>query len=393
MIYDITALKRKAVAKYPFFGSVAANVEYQETEDVEAMENDGEHIFYNPRYLSGLSDGSQVFLLAHELCHIAFKHIARGEGKDPIIWDRAADAVVNQMLKRDGLDIPAGDIDYPEAIDYDAEQFYEILLREKMEIDVISGQMEGQENPEGGEEEGVPMSGEEEPDQDNEEGEVLQDQMREGEGDCDNEESEDEYALMEEKKSKAGNAVNRDDRAVEEIGSSAPLIDWRLILQDTINYDLDWSYRNAVLEDGVVVPVLEEMPVPETEIVLDTSWSVDEDLLRSFLRECKNILSFSKLKAGCFDTVFYGFQDIRTEEDIDHMVFQGGGGTDFNAAAEAFTLRVDNRIIFTDGQAPVPDQFLNAIWVVYGDEEIEPNGGAVIYIKPEQLNGGAGSEL
>ena len=64
--------------------------------------------------------------------------------------------------------------------------------------------------------------------------------------------------------------------------------------------------------------------VPETEIVLDTSWSIDDNLLRNFLRECKNILKFSRLKAGCFDTLFYGFQEIRTEEDIDNMVFLGG---------------------------------------------------------------------
>lgn len=125
--------------------------------------------------------------------------------------------------------------------------------------------------------------------------------------------------------------------------------------------------------------------MPETEIVLDTSWSVDEDLLRNFLRECKNILQLSKLKAGCFDTVFYGFHDIRTEEDIEEMPFEGGGGTDFNAAAEAFTMRVDNRIIFTDGEADMPDQPLNAIWVVYGDKTIDPEGGTVIHITPEQL--------
>lgn len=385
MSYDVTLLKRKAVARYPFFGSVAANVEYQETDDVETIESDGENIFYNPQNLSGLSDSNQVFLLAHELCHIALEHTKRGKGKDPIIWDRATDAVINQMLKRDGLDIPSGGIDHPEAINYDAEQYYEILLKEKMEIDLIDGQMEGRENPEGSQEEGVPMPGDEESDDDNESDEAQQEQIQEGEGDCADEESDDEYELMEEKQSKAGNAVNRDNRIVEEIGSSAPLIDWRLILQDTINYDLDWSYRNAVLEDGVVVPVLEEMPVPETEIVLDTSWSVDEELLKNFLRECKTILSFSKLKAGCFDTVFYGFHDIRTEEDIDNMLFQGGGGTDFNAAVDAFTLRVDNRIVFTDGQASMPDKFLNAVWVVYGDEEIEPNGGRVIHIKPEHL--------
>ena len=33
MIYDITILKRKVLAMYPFFGSVAANVEYQEIEE------------------------------------------------------------------------------------------------------------------------------------------------------------------------------------------------------------------------------------------------------------------------------------------------------------------------------------------------------------------------
>lgn len=384
MSYDITQLKHKVVSIYPFFGSVAANMEYQENDDVETMENDGKHILYNPQYLSGLSDGNQVFLLAHQLCHIAFRHRARGRGKDPVIWDRATDAVINQMLKRDGLDIISGSVDCPEAIDYDAEQYYELLLKEKMDIDLIDGQLEGHETPKGGNEEGAPGSGDEEPEDDNNDA-LQQEQIQDGEEDCDDQESEDEYALVEEKKSKAGNAVNRDNRIVENIGASTPLIDWRLLLQDTINYNPDWSYRNAVLDNGLVVPVLEEMPIPETEIVLDTSWSVDEELLKAFLRECKSILSFSKLKAGCFDTVFYGFHDIRTEKDIDNMVFQGGGGTDFNAAADAFTLRVDNRIIFTDGQAPVPDKFLNAIWVVYGDNEIEPNGGVVIHIKPEQL--------
>ena len=125
--------------------------------------------------------------------------------------------------------------------------------------------------------------------------------------------------------------------------------------------------------------------MPETEIVLDTSWSVDEDLLRNFLRECKNILPISKLKVGCFDTMFYGFHDIRTENDIEKVPFEGGGGTNFDVAVNAFTLRVDNRIIFTDGEAPMPEKPLNVIWVVYGDEKIEPLGGTVIHIKPEWL--------
>ena len=389
MIYDITALKRKVIALYPFFGSIAADVEYQETEDIKSIKSDGRNIFYNPKYMSCLSAADQIFVLAHELCHIAFEHTSRGKGKDPMIWETATDAIINQMLKRDGLDIIAGGIDYPEAIDYDAEQYYEILLKEKLDMELLFGKLEGQENPAGGGGNGEqpPESDDSEDDSEDEDNNDESDQvLLPAEDDSDNEDSEDdEHALVEEKESKAGNAVNRDTRIVEEIGNCQPVIDWRLILLDTINYGVDWSYTNAVLENGIVRPVLEEMPVPETEIVLDTSWSVDEELLRNFLRECKNILTFSKLKAGCFDTVFYGFHDIRTVQDIENMPFQGGGGTDFNVAAEAFTLRVDNRIIFTDGQAPMPDKFLKAIWVVYGDETIEPAGGTVIHIKPEQL--------
>ena len=81
MICDIAALRRKVIARYPFFGSIAANIDCQETEDVETIEHDSEHILYNPRYLAGLSDSNRVFLLTRELCHIAFRHTERGGGK------------------------------------------------------------------------------------------------------------------------------------------------------------------------------------------------------------------------------------------------------------------------------------------------------------------------
>ena len=191
--------------------------------------------------------------------------------------------------------------------------------------------------------------------------------------------------LIPKRASKAGNDIVRDERPIEDIGWSKPILDWRLILRDTINYGVDWSLTHAEIEDGIVRPVLDAWPMPETEIVLDTSWSVEDSLLRNFLRECKNILQLSKLKVGCFDTCFYGFQDIRSLKDIDNMVFMGGGGTDFNVAMSAFSLRVDNKIIFTDGKAPMPENPLDAVWLVYGDEKIEPGAGKVIYITDEQL--------
>ena len=204
--------------------------------------------------------------------------------------------------------------------------------------------------------------------------------------------SEDKKKQLEELKqaiakqaSTAGTSTNRDIRTIEDIGTAKPLIDWRYVLREAIKYDVDWSYKNASIEDGIVVANLEEQLMPETEIVLDTSGSINEVLLKNFLRECKNILQHSRLKVGCFDTEFYGFHEIRTEEDIENMTFEGGGGTDFDVAVGAFSRRVENKIIFTDGEASMPDMPIDAIWIVFGGEKINPKGGKVIYIDQEQL--------
>ena len=427
MAYDITGLKRKLIARYPWFGGIIADTGFEETDAVRTLAGDGKNLRYNAGYLEELTGEEQLFVFAHELCHIAFNHIYRSAGKDQEVWKAATDAVVNQWLKRDGLPIARGGIDYPEAIDYDAEAYYEILLKEKLEIELVGGQAAGQGGSGGGGHGQRQETGGDQDENSDEDDHSLweaaaqdhaqkqkddEEDMREQlqklhgmsdeifdlaeeleDGDFgekedqgeDEQDKDEDQGIVSKTVSQAGNAVNPDTRKLNKIGQAGPVIDWRLVLRDTITYGVDWSFTNATIEDGIVRPALEERPMPETEIVLDTSWSVDDVLLRNFLRECKNILQLSKLRAGCFDTVFYGFQDIRTAKDIDDMVLEGGGGTDFDVAAGAFTLRVDNRIVFTDGEAPMPKEPLNAIWMVYGEEEIAPPGGTVIRISPEQL--------
>lgn len=482
MKYDIAALKRKMLVKYPFFGSVVASVGYKENKDIPTAGTDGETIYYNPEYLESLSVEEQTFVFAHEVCHIAFNHILRSEGKDPELWNIATDGVINQFLKRDGLKMAKGGVDMAEAINYDAEQLYEKLLQEKQQRQQQqqNGQGNGQ-NQQGNQQQNQQQSGgsgqsgdnqqqsqsqqqsssgggssqeqdkqsqeqsgggsgedsqEEEKQQDvghdthsmweqavkkhkeeqeksgkkeslldkllgkdkkEKEKSELEKKQEElegmGEKDAFKKNLEDKKKQLEELKeaiskqaSQAGTSTNRDVRTVNDIGTAKPIVDWRYVLREAIKYDVDWSYKNATLEDGVVVANLEEQPMPETEIVLDTSGSINEVLLKNFLRECKNILQHTKLKVGCFDTEFYGFHEIRTEEDIENMRFEGGGGTDFDVAVGAFSRRVENKIIFTDGEASMPDMPLDAIWIVFGGERINPKGGRVIHITPEQLD-------
>jgi len=91
------------------------------------------------------------------------------------------------------------------------------------------------------------------------------------------------------------------------------------------------------------------------------------------------------VKVGCFDMRFYGFTEIKNESDIDNFPLVGGGGTNFYAAINAFSRRVENKIIFTDGESQMPTTPIDAIWIVFGPERIKPVGGKVIYIDDEQM--------
>ena len=128
MSFDIESIKRKMLVKYPFFGSVVANVDYRANKNVPTAGTDGKVIHYNPEFLEKLSVEEQTFIFAHEVCHIAFNHILRSEGKDPSVWNTSTDAVINAFLKRDGLKMVEGVVDMADAINYDAEQLYEKLI-------------------------------------------------------------------------------------------------------------------------------------------------------------------------------------------------------------------------------------------------------------------------
>jgi hypothetical protein len=48
MSFDIESIKRKMLVKYPFFGSVVANVDYRANKNVPTAGTDGKVIHYNP---------------------------------------------------------------------------------------------------------------------------------------------------------------------------------------------------------------------------------------------------------------------------------------------------------------------------------------------------------
>ncbi len=393
---DIEVLKRKMLVKYPFFGSVVTNVDYKESKDIIAAATDGKIIYYNPDFLNGLNISEQIFIFAHEVCHIAFNHILRSENKDNDLWNIATDAVINQFLKQDGLTMVQGGVDIKEAINYDVETLYEKLLQNKQSLESDKSKQDVGHDSHELWEQAVKKYKEENVKEMKDKTELVKKQEeleKTGEKDAFKKNLEEKKKQLEGLKEEilkqslqAGTLANGDVRSISDIGTSKPIIDWRYALREAIKYGVDWSYKNAIIEDGIIKANLEEQPIPETEIVLDTSDSINNKLLRGFLRECKNILKQSRLKVGCFDTKFYGFHEIKTLSDIDNMILEGGGGTNFEVAVNAFTRRVENKIIFTDGYASMPNTSIDVIWIVFGNKKINPKSGKVIYIDNDTLN-------
>ncbi len=383
-MYDIEALKRKMLVKYPFFGSVVANTNYKENNSIDTACTNGEVIYYNSDFLNGLDSNEQVFVFAHEVCHIAFNHILRSENKDAMVWNIATDAVINAFLKKDGLNGFEGIVDIPEAINYDAEKMYEKLLEDKKKQNNNSQDNSGNSN----DNQGNSSNGDNQNGDDNSEEKSSQNSHsmwadavkksknkdKDNDADYANGKKKDDIDntqkkcqelgekdafkrnAMEKKKKleelkeqltkgikSAGTESGAMSRGIGDIGKQSPLIDWRYILKEAIKYNYDWSYADAEIENGIIVPTLTKMPFPE--------------------------------------------------KDIENMNFMGGGGTDFNVAVNAFSRRVENKIIFTDGYSKMPQKALDAIWLVFGDERIDPVGGKVIYISNEQLNRLYGSNM
>lgn len=71
--------------------------------------------------------------------------------------------------------------------------------------------------------------------------------------------------LVEQALGKDSNYIRKD---INNLGRAKKVIDWRNILLDTTKYNMDWSYKNAYIEDGMIVANLEEQDWPETEILI-----------------------------------------------------------------------------------------------------------------------------
>lgn len=433
LIYET---KKLLFTKYKNFASElsSARISYRTDLKYHTAATDGKNIYFDPGYLAGLSDDDKIFLIAHELMHIKFRHMFRlfrnGAKKDQEVWNYVTDAIINANLERDGLKIKKGYVNRPDALNYSAEEFYDIVIREK-ERQQQNKKQEGDnssDNGEGKEEYNENWQGDDHSLWE----EAYQKKMKNENNDSsgseakDVEQSQKECVSYDEKSEFESNRQERKERALEEynkrkesmlkklsdeskseeiklgdVGSESDIISWELLLRREIEKtEVVWGNRRSIAENNYAYR-LEEIDLEEdaeTEAMIDVSGSVKLNMVKAFLRTLKSLLKHSKLKVGCFNERYWGMVEVKTNRDIDNFIIpEGARGTsarteDWDLAVRSFTKKNEiNKIVFTDGipgPGNMPKDDLkgqNVIWIVYGNKNFKPCCGKVIHIPKEQL--------
>lgn len=352
---NISNIIIRLLSRFPVYGQVISNVAFVETKCIETAATDGFRIYYNPDFISKLTQDEQVFIFSHEIMHIAHDHIKRGIGKKHKRWNYSTDATINAYLKYEcGLPLPEGGIDCPDALDKSSEEIYDSLPKQKEnekykknhgpgggghgtdseqsgddQNDDFDDDFDYDENSFGDHElwdeavkkafrDAMENASEEEKEKQRKKEEKLRDALSKLPKD-EKDAMDKNKDMMEENKKKTLEREASRKRGAGASTSGVKLkrnslgvtkeVPWQRILDDIVSGSGYYDYSNPKqVKYGIISDSWRVLPSIEVEIVIDVSGSVSGDLVRNFLMECKGIFdeyeSRLEMKIGFFDTEF-----------------------------------------------------------------------------------------
>lgn len=399
---QIKTLKSGVLSRFPLLGTTMSGVEFEEDYSIKTACTDGSKVMYNPNFLDTLTYEQKLFTLAHEIMHIAFEHIPRCVDKNEMqLWNIATDAVINQMLAEEGLPIKEGFVNLPEAKGKSAEYMYKLIKNNKDKYKDLIEKMKqsmGQSGSPMGEHGGWKKAATNQPQQ----GQPTNQSANEENFSQNNSDKKNELAKSAKDAIRTGGANgggknggnNKFTTHFDGIPEGESVVSWKKLLKREIEKEeYNWSYRRADEDNYWQARIMGESVYRESkaQVLLDTSVSVSDSLLRAFLIQLKPLLRESKMEVGCFDHRFFGFTTIKSKKDIDNFKIEGRGCTDFNLALKSFSTEKDiHRIIFTDGFDIVTDneynrKLKNVIWLVWENKHFKPCVGKVIFIDVNKM--------
>ena len=298
--------RSQLVLDAPFFGSLTLRLTLVEDESTGTAYTDGQVLGYNPAFIAALSMPHTKALVAHEVMHLACLHHTRRKDRHAVKWNIAADHAINGILVEAGFVLPEGALLDDRFANRSAEYIYDQLPDppDRQALSGGFGEVRDAPTPPGGDVKAVEAGWK-----------VAITQA-----------SQQATAM--------GNLPGGVKRLVDGIVS--PSVDWRELLRHFIEKDARNDYawlppNRRWLSRGICMPGLHSKEPGQVVVAVDTSGSIDDQLLARFGAEVSGLLEDYDLMIHVVycDTRIQGVQTFDRQDLPLKLSPQGGGGTDF----------------------------------------------------------------
>jgi len=403
----IQKAKARLMLEHPYFGTIASSLKLEKSDAIEAFLSDGSILQYNDDYFESAPVEDVEFALANGAMHTVLKHQKRAGERYDWLWQLATDYTINSMLVKNGLILPDRANYQDRFVGMYAEEVYEILRSE-----IINEELSGDENLK---EQAHNEQGKENNDRVSEEGKGVEESeerprqtahsdtvSNESSLDTPSESCEDEEPEMD---LEAEEQMAREffEQLFEKMNRQGTLPkDLKLLVPEYFSHKVEWRERlyryiadhakssfsfvppnMKYLYRGIYLPSLSS-DLLRIVIAIDTSGSIDEGLLATFLGEVQSITQqYPNFEIDILtaDMKLQSHEVFLPGETLNYEI-KGRGGTDFRPVFEYIDRHIDYPTLllyFTDGLGTFPDQEppYDLLWVMPAEGEV-PFGEVVV---------------
>lgn len=395
--------------KHPFWGNLACRFGLVDaTSWCPTAATDGLNFYFNVDFIRSLDRQELVFLFAHEIMHCAMNHFIRRDGRQPDLWNMAADYVINtDLVDSDVGKMPAVGLHDNKYLGWAAEEVYDELFKNAKKIKIqmpldmhldLDGDDDDGDGDGDGEGSGNIMDGsggggsgdsddvkqsKKQPKYSKEQAEQIHDDFRNN------------VIQASQQSGGAGNMPAGLRRLIKKW--TEPQLDWREFIEQRIlsTQKEDWSFMRPTRRDmpgPIIMPGMKQRETIEVYIAIDTSGSMSEQMLKDLMGEvCGIMQQFPdfKVHVWSFDTQVYGYEKYGPHniEEINDYELKGGGGTMFECNWEFMKDKdflPETFLLFTDGYPCGTwgdENYCETIFLVHGSEDIKAAFGLTLYYK------------
>ena len=349
--------------RHPFFGNMATRLRIQAADEwLGTAAVDGRNLYFNTQFFNAMNNKEIEFVIAHEILHCVFDHLGRRDERNPMLYNIAADYIVNNLLVRDRIGTIPSIVSCYQDFKYEgwsSEEVYDELFEEAKKNGEEYLKQLGEML-----DEHLDLEGEDGEDGDNgKDGKGSKGRPKYSKAEMDQIRDEVKEAMINAAQTAgAGNTPAGVARMIKEL--TEPKMNWRELIrqqiQSTIKSDFTFSRPSRKgWHTGAILPGQNFEDTIDICVSLDMSGSIGTQQGADFLGEIKGIMDEYKdynIKVWCFDTAVYNEQDFSADggEDLSEYEIKGGGGTDFMANwtyMKENDIQPKKFIMFTDGYA------------------------------------------